>query len=99
RKVLGEDFINYFRRFSQNFNPQTVKKHIEDALGFCRFLQAQEVSEFAKNAAKFEEAKAKFFGLEKRFIICKLDFDIREISFSTAETRIDNPKNKTKIAI
>src|SRR6185369_7897216 len=30
RKVLGEDFINYFRRFSQNFNPQTVKKHIED---------------------------------------------------------------------
>lgn len=99
RKVLDEKFTKYFREFAQNFNPQTVKKHFEDALGFCGFLQKQDVSKLAKNAAKFEEAKAKFFGLEKRIVICKLDFDVREVYFSTAETGTYNPKNKTKVAI
>ena len=99
KKILGDDFTKYFREFSQNFNPQTIKKHFEDALEFCRFLQKQNVSEYAKNAAKFEESKALFFGLEKRFVICKLDFDIREIFLSKAEIQIGNPKNKTKIAI
>ncbi len=76
-KVLGADFTKNFREFSQTFNPQTVKKHFEDALEFCRFLRAQEVSDLAKSAAKFEESKLEFFGFEKRLVVCRLDYDVR----------------------
>src|SRR5215213_1679726 len=55
RKILGEDFTDNFREFSQQFNPQTVKKHFEDALGFARFLRKGKISDLAKNAAKFEQ--------------------------------------------
>ncbi len=76
RRALGDDFTGVFREFSQNFNPQTVKKHLEDALEFCRFLQTQNISEPAKNAAKYERAKHEFFAFEKRLVVCRLDFDI-----------------------
>ena len=89
RKVLGEDFTTRFREFSQSFNPQTVKKHFEDALEFCRFLRAQEVSGLAKSAAKFEQAKLEFFGIEKRLVVCRLDYDVR----------MEIPEKKKKIAV
>lgn len=76
RRALGEAFTGSFREFSQKFNPQSVKKHLEDALEFCRFLQTENISEAAKNAAKFERTKHEFFAFEKRFAVCRLDFDI-----------------------
>lgn len=76
RRALDEDFTVKFREFSQNYNPQTIKKHLEDALGFCRFLQTQNISEQAKNAAKFELTKHEFFAFEKRFAVCRLSFDV-----------------------
>lgn len=99
RKVLGEDFTTHFREFSQNYNPQTVKKHFEDALEFCRFLQKTEISGRAKDAAKFEQSKLEFFGLEKRFVVCRLDFDIRKFIDSDEKNILENLKNKTKIAV
>ena len=88
RKILGEDFSVFFREFSQNYNPQTVKKHLEDSIGFCRFLQKNRaISEFAKNCAKFERAKLEFFGLGKRMVFCRLDFDAREISNSNSKKK------------
>ncbi len=80
RKFSGEDFIRLFRKFSQNFNPQSVKKHLEDAIAFCRFLQKSEVSEIVKNIAKFEQTKIEFFGFGKHFAFCRLNYNIEEIS-------------------
>lgn len=99
KKVLKEDFTKYFREFSRNFNPQTVKKHFEDAFEFCRFLRKQNISEFAENAAKFEQSKLEFFGGGRLFVFCKLDFDIREIYNQEESTANVNFEKKTKIAV
>ena len=78
RKVLAADFTALFREFSQTFNPQSVKKHFEDALEFCLFLHgARDVSDLARSAAKFERSKLEFFGHEKRLVVCRLDYDLR----------------------
>ncbi|MGI9054354.1 MAG: hypothetical protein ACR2F2_00995, partial [Pyrinomonadaceae bacterium] len=62
RKVSDDVFQKLFREFSQNYNPQTIKKHLEDANGFCLFLQQNNsVSEIVKNTAKYEQAKLKFY--------------------------------------
>ncbi len=87
RKFLGEDFITDFREFSQHFNPQSVKKHLEDAIEFCKFLHKNEVSEIVKNITKFEQTKIKFFGYGKHFAFCRLNYNIEEISSKYTKTQ------------
>jgi hypothetical protein len=99
RRVLGEDFAKYFREFSQKFNPQTVKKHFEDALEFCRFLRNRNISDFAQNAAKFEQSKLEFFGLEKPLVVCRLDFDVRKFNASEQNFSGGTPARQKKIAV
>lgn len=74
KKELGENFTKLFREFSSNFNPHTVKKHLEDAFHFCKFLlKDSKTSEQIKLTVKFERAKLEFFGYEKRFVFCRLN--------------------------
>lgn len=87
REFLKDDFVQLFREFSQNFNPQTVKKHLEDAIEFCKFIQKAKVSEIVGNIAKFEQTKVEFFGYGKHFAVCRLDYDIKEISHESAKTQ------------
>ncbi|HQU83691.1 MAG TPA: hypothetical protein PKY59_11220 [Pyrinomonadaceae bacterium] len=78
KEILKVDFQIKFKEFSQNFNPQSVKKHLEDAIEFCGFLQKCEVSEIAKNIAAYESAKISFYGYGKSFSFCKLNYDLRK---------------------
>ncbi|HEY8560692.1 MAG TPA: hypothetical protein VIL74_09980 [Pyrinomonadaceae bacterium] len=99
RRVLGEDFTGNFREFSQTYNPRTVKKHFEDALAFCRFLQTRKIPGPAKCAAKFEAAKLEFFGFEKRIAVCRLDYDVRSFSGAHANPAAENHEKTKKIAV
>ncbi len=99
KKVLAGELTEHFREFSQNFNPQTVNKHFEDALEFCRSLSKSKISELSKNVAKFEQKKLEFFGGGQRITICKLDFDIRRIVRQSADSQGESPKRKTKFAV
>jgi len=77
KKILVADFERHFREFSQTFNPQSVKKHLEDAIHFGNYLRKNEaVPELAVNAAKFECSKLEFYALNKRFIIRRFEFDV-----------------------
>lgn len=87
KDFLKDEFVQLFRDFAQNFNPQTVKKHLEDATEFCRFLQSADVSEIAKNIAKFEQTKIEFFGYGKHFAVCLLNYDIAEIARKSAKMK------------
>lgn len=80
RKFLGSDFAVKFREFSACYNPQTVKKHLEDSVRFCQFLQNDLNDDVARNIARYEGTKMKFFGYGKRFAFCFLDYDMKEIS-------------------
>lgn len=99
KKVLGEDFANLFREFSAKFNPQSIKKHFEDAREFCRFLRRQKISELAKNVAKFEASKLEFFGAERRLTVCRLDYDVRNFITADPVQPIEIPAKKKKIAV
>ncbi len=79
KEVLQEIFSNLFREFSQNYNPQSVKKHLEDAYNFCEFLQKKlELPEQTKSIVKFERSKLEFFGYGKRFVFCRFYKDSPE---------------------
>ena len=87
KEFLDANFVELFREFAENYNPNTVKKHLEDAIEFCKFLAKAGVSEIVKNVAKFEQTKLEFFGYGKRFAICRLDYDIKEISREGAKAQ------------
>lgn len=99
RQVLDEDFARIFLDFSQTYNPQTIKKHLEDAHKFCRFLQSRNISDVAKTAAKFERSKLEFFGFEKRLVICRVGFDIREFIVKRQKSPFEIPEKKAKTAV
>jgi len=103
KKVLKEDFSEYFREFSRAFNPQTVKKHFEDALEFSKYLQNQPLEPlWAKDLAKFEYSRLIFNSDTKKFVFSKFNYNIREIirevSHANSESQT-NFRQKTTFAI
>lgn len=100
RKLLGKDFEKYFREFANQFVPQTIKKHLEDALEFAAFLQSKKIEPiWAKDLARFEQARLSFNNSEKRFSLKRFDFDVRkivrEVSREGAKAQSEFPKRKT----
>ena len=80
KSILANDFTKLFREFSQTFNPQSVKKHFEDALGFTVFLEKQtEISSVLRDVIKFERAGLLFNSGSKKIVFEKFAHDIREI--------------------
>lgn len=80
RRLLERDFEEAFREFARQFLPKTVKKHLEDAVNFAAFLQKKWiVPDFIKDLARFEQAKLKFNGYDKRFVACRFCYDIRPV--------------------
>lgn len=81
RKILGKEFEFLFREFAPTFNPQSVKKHFEDAVKFAEFLQTKKIElNYAKDIARFERAKLKFYGSNKSFVFEVFDYDVKRIS-------------------
>lgn len=96
RKFSGENFEILFREFSREFNPKSVKKHLEDAFEFSGFLQKKDFeSLWIKDLAKFEQARLEFSGFGKNFVFKSFDFDIRGIFSAENEMEINLKKRKT----
>ena len=80
RKLLDKKFEVYFRKFSQNFNPKSVKKHLEDAIEFGSFLQKQKIEpDWVTDLAKFERARLIFNSHVKNFVVERFQYNIKEI--------------------
>lgn len=96
REVLGKEFSKLFREFSQNFNPQSIKKHSEDAVEFCASLKnSDSISPVIKDISEFEKAKLEFFDYGKNFIVRSFSFDIRKIPHKRNDSLSNLPKRKT----
>ena len=77
KAILDNDFEKCFRAFAASYLPSSVKKHLEDAVEFCSYLQKDKrASGIEKDTAKFEQAKLEFWGFEKRLVIKIFDYDI-----------------------
>jgi len=103
KKVLKEDFTKHFRQFSRAFNPQTIKKHFEDALEFSKFLQNQTLEpRWVNDLAKFEFSRLTFNSDTKKFVFVKFNHDIREIIREITHVDSDSQTNfrqKTTFAL
>lgn len=79
KRALKDKFPVLFRQFSETFQPHSVKKHLEDAVEFCRFLQNSEIDPpFVRDVAKYEQGKLEFFGGGKRFVCKRLQYPVKE---------------------
>ena len=90
RKILGDDFRPAFLEFAPTFNPGGIKKHLEDAVEFCRFLENGDGSELAKDAAIFERTKLTFLNSNSIATFCRLKHDLRP------KLKQDDPTNSVK---
>jgi hypothetical protein len=80
RRALGKDFAEYFDEFANQFLPSSIKKHLEDAIEFSRFLRKKKIEhEWAKDLAEYEIALREFNFSGRRFLLKKFDYDVREI--------------------
>jgi hypothetical protein len=80
RQVLSSDFETHFRRFASEFLPDSIKKHLDDAIKFCAFLRLQNLEPLCLvDLIRFEQAKLKFIGYQKQFVGRRFQFDVREI--------------------
>lgn len=77
RNVLGDEFARLFEEFSSDYNPTSIKKHLDDALAFTGWLLGRETSPLVRDAARFESAKHRFFASNRRFSYCLLGHDFR----------------------
>lgn len=75
KKFLDREFSNTFREFSQTYQPKSIKKHLEDAIEFCKYLQTVDKPAL-KDAAKFEKTKHEFFSQQKLISFCLLKHNI-----------------------
>lgn len=78
----------------RNFNPQGIKKHLEDAVGFCKFPQKQDISEIARNLVRFEQKKFEFFGYRKKFTVCLLNYHTRKILSQNLSLKDESQEEK-----
>lgn len=79
-KFLQKDFQAHFRDFAANFQPKTLKKHLEDAVEFADFLSAKKFSaEFVRDIAIYEQSRLIFNNRQKNFILKTFSFDIRRL--------------------
>lgn len=76
KRITGDEFRRLFFEFAPSFNPQTVKKHYEDAVGFSRFIEVQDSPGPARAAAKFERTRLTFFNEGRVFAYCLSPYDL-----------------------
>ncbi len=99
RKVLSENFETYFREFANEFLPNTIKKHLEDAGKFCEYLQKKEIA-WERDLISFEQARLIFNGYGKRFVFRKFRFDIKEVlKVSRQDARTQNVRKRMSFAV
>ena len=94
RKVFGADFETHFREFANGFTPESIKKHLEDAVEFVGFLQKRE-TDWKRDAAKFESAKLEFYARGKGLVVRIFDYDVKEISRRIHESPMNFKRRKT----
>lgn len=94
KQALAEEFEIYFREFAGGFLPTTVKKHLQDAIQFAKFLQSKEKN-WKKDLAKYERAKLEFNNCGRNFIFKVFDYDIKEIFRAGVRAQREFKRKKT----
>src|SRR5215213_10715553 len=72
-RAIGEKLGPLFRKFSDGFNPISVKKHLEDTLGFADWLlRGSRVDAIAADIVRFESVRLRHNSLDRPLSMCHL---------------------------
>jgi hypothetical protein len=90
------NFRENFKEFANQFLPKSIKKHLEDSVEFCNFLQKKDLEKiWLIDVVKYEQAKLFFYGYGKSFVFRVLRYD-----FTTASGNIRNePFKRLSLAV
>ena len=78
QRIGSQEFEKRFRAFADKFSPTTVKKHLEDALGFADELISDNTLErIVRDLSRFESRKLRHYASDRRLSLCSLRFDPR----------------------
>ncbi len=78
RKAVGKDFEKMFFEFSATYNPTGVKKHLEDTIAFCSYLEKRVEGDWIFDLIRFEKAFLEFNGLNRKCLVRCFSFDLRK---------------------
>lgn len=88
RPLMGDEFQAAFFDFAPIFNPQGVRKHYEDAVEFCRFIEAGDrFLEPVKDAARYDRTRLVFFNDGRRIALCRRRADVEHDSAGRVKSR------------
>jgi hypothetical protein len=78
RKALAGRFEAMFLRYAEGAQAAGEMTRSEDVLEFCRYLERESPGE-ARDAARFERARIKFFTRRRNLIVRSFDHDVGEL--------------------
>lgn len=94
KRIFAADFEVLFNEFSNGFTPTSIKKHLEDAIRFVKFLGEHETG-WKSDAAQFESAKLEFYALGKNFVFRRFDYDVKRIARRIHDAPTNFERRKT----
>jgi len=78
-KAMEKDFEKKYFEFSSTFNPASVRKHLEDAIAFCGYIERASEKAWLCDLVRFEKARLEFNGLNRKCLLKHFNFDLREV--------------------
>lgn len=89
QEIGKKEFESRFRRFAETYSPTTVKKHLDDAMGFTAYLRkSRSLEPGESNIVTFEAARLRHKAFDRRFSLCFLKYDPRKVvGYRTYEPR------------
>lgn len=76
-EILETSFTDEFCKFSNTYNPKSVKKHHEDAVNFAAYLiKNKSIKQREVEIIKLEQIKLEFFVFRKRFCFGFFNYDL-----------------------
>ena len=86
-RIAGESFRTLFFEFAPTFNPRSIKKHFQDAVQFCRFIEERGGDDAIVDAARFERTRLVFLNREHLVAFCRFRYLFTQSGDNAGPTR------------
>lgn len=79
KKMLSEDFKDLFQSFAPTHNSTEIKKHLDDAIAFSKFLERKIQIGWQVDLIRFEAARLEFNGMNRKLIVKRFYYDVIDL--------------------
>ncbi len=91
QQSLGGDFAQLFWRYGETYSPTGIKKHWQDALNFCTFMEGEDtVLPWVLDVIRYEKAGLQAAELNRRFIWRRFHYNINYLGESLNKSPVSS---------